>query len=411
MIASLARRVGCTEGQLYTVTTGVVVAAALLWSGISPLPADSFSAFLAAPAATVNRSSPPAAAAAPQPVLPAAAPVSVASYDQVNAAPLTSTDGSSNFSSPTPSEPATFAVVGSPGAPGGLAVAPDGRVLVTTDNGSVRGGRGPSHLFAFASDGRTVGDLTISGQPADHTDGTTGVAVDRDGSTVVLDAATNRVLRVAPDLQSVVTVATIPDLKPCLLGIASKPCEPGVTDNKPALVSAVFDASGSLLVTDAGQATIWRWVPGASAPEAWYQAQDLATGDGPCGLAVEANGNLWFTVGTTLDPNDLRGGALYRLTRAADGAPGDRALVASFAPDDRPGALALSTAGIAYVVVRKSGTIVSIDHGATKPMPTDGLPIPLDAPSALAIAGDRLLVANQSASNDASHWAVLSLPI
>src|SRR5438067_6112773 len=37
MTGSLARRFGCTEGQIYTIVTATVVATILAWSGISPL--------------------------------------------------------------------------------------------------------------------------------------------------------------------------------------------------------------------------------------------------------------------------------------------------------------------------------------------------------------------------------------
>jgi len=412
VIASVARRVGCTEGQVYTIATGVVAAAMLLWSGISPLPSDSFSAFVASPAAITRgaKAAPPTAPTPPvvpapqlmSSLAPASADLATAGY------PL---DSSSVPSSPPSGGPATFAVVGPPGAPGGIAVGPDGRVFVTTDNGDGRGRPGASHVFAFTDGGGAAGDLTLSGQPANHTEGATGVAVDRDGSIVVLDAATDRVLRSAADLSTVTVLATIPDLKPCLLGVAAKPCEPGVTDHAPALVAAAFGGDGSLFVTDTGQATIWRLRPGAAAPEPWYQSQDLATGDGPSGLAFDSDGSILFTAGTTLDPSNVRGGALYRLTLGSDGAAGARTLVASFAPDDRPGALAVGPSGTAYVVVRKTATIVAIAHGATMPVATDGLPMPLDAPSGLALTGDRLLIANGSTSTDASHWAVLSLPV
>ncbi len=39
-----------------------------------------------------------------------------------------------------------------------------------------------------------------------------------------------------------------------------------------------------------------------------------------------------------------------------------------------------------------------------------GDPLPLDAPSGVAVSGTRVLVTNQSSTaNDASHWAVLTV--
>ena len=64
--------------------------------------------------------------------------------------------------------------------------------------------------------------------------------------------------------------------------------------------------------------------------------------------------------------------------------------------------------GAVYVILRGSGTIVTLDSGVVKPFSTTGSPIPLDGPADLAFHNGRLLVTNGSPSNKAAHWAVLS---
>lgn len=313
---------------------------------------------------------------------------------------------------PDAARPATFALIGSPGAPGGIAVAPDGRVYVTTDNGTARGMPGPSKVFTFDSSGGLVGDLTVAGQPDGHRDGLGAVVADpADGIPVVIDRATGRVLRVDPATRAPRGETIVPDVKPCALALDGAPCEPGVIDNRPAPSALAAARSGDVFIADAGQATIWRWRPGQRVPESWYQSTDLAAGDGPAGLAFDGEGRLLFTAGTTLDPNSPGAGALYRLVLDRDGSPGKREFLAGFESNAAPAAIATGRGVPIFVLLRGSGTIVTVANGTVTPFSTAGSPVPVDGPSGLAIHGERLLVTNQSTSNTPSHWAVLSFPI
>lgn len=308
--------------------------------------------------------------------------------------------------------PKVFASVGDPGAPGGLAVLPDGGVAVTTDNGSTRGRTGPSVVFEFNSRGHGKKAITISGQPANHKDGLGAAAVSPlDGKLYVVDVDDSSVLRIDPATGSQAVAVTVANVAPCVVSVSQAPCEPGVIDHQPALSALAFDPSGNLYIADAGQATIWRWHPGESAPESWYSSTDLATGDGPSGLSLAADRSLLFTAGSTLDTANPDAGGLYRLGINGDGTAGSRSLVSAFSTSDNPGPVATGPDGSIYVVLRGSGTMDMVHNGQTAPFPTGGTSVPVDSPSALAVSGGRLLVANGLAASDPTRWAVLSFPV
>lgn len=413
----VAERLGCTEGQAYTAAVGLVLAVVL--------------AVGAVPAALRTKPVPDAAASPPPSrVATRTTPATVGPVPAAGPALAVPTIANGSGSNPTTTTPiaagahstavvplgtiTTFATVPTPGAPNGLAVRADGSVLVTTGNGTARGAPGPSHLFSYSTSGALVADVAVEGQPDGHADGLTGAAVDpTDGSIVVLDAATGRVLDHDPVGLAVTVRTTLIDLPPCLLALGAPACEPGLLDHKPLPTAAVFDRTGTLYISDPAQATIWRQPRSASQAEAWYQSTDFATGDGPTGLAWDRGGDLEFTVGKSLDRDNPDAGGLYRLTVNADGTPGARALAAKFNLDDEPGAIATGQSGTTYIILRGSGSIVSIGPdgqptGRIDP-PGSGA-TPIDTPSALALRDGELLVANQS-PNTPSRWAVLAITV
>jgi sugar lactone lactonase YvrE len=411
MLGAVAKRLGCTEGQLYTMATGLAVAAWLGLAGRAPAPANA----LPQPLPQVQPSATPTSSVVVVPTAP---------VPTLTAVPLPPTSGSpppgvvppAGFTPQPTSEP-TFAQrpvlarIGSPGAPGGLAVTSDGQLYVGTDNGTARGVPGASKLFQY--DGRTGALRTqtvISGQPRGHADGLGALAA---GPTAVyaVDIDASRVLRIDRVTHSQTLATAVPDLKPCLVTPGANPCEPGALDHAPTLTALALDDSGALFIADSGQATIWRLPAGGHAVSPWYQSMDFATGDGPAGLVLDSAGAVLVTVGTSLDAGNPSMGGLYSIARGADGGPGARTLLASFTPSEKPGPLALDTSGVVYVILRGTGSIVSVDSGTSTRLTTASSPIPLDDPSALAVAGDRLLIANRGTNNNASHWAVLSFPL
>ena len=420
-VALVARRLDCTEGQLYTMVIGLVLALLLAVPGIPAVLGDR-------PTSERGRMGlrpyvePPAAGTS---LSPGGARTSTgdtgtfAAYAPPLAGSVRIEGPVRAEAGPTPSDvevpPGTigvFARVGPPGAPGGLAVATDGTVFVTTDNGAGRGGRGPSHLFAYRADGTLLADRTIAGQREEREGGLTGAAVDPlRGDVAVLDPASARILRIDISSGAQTLLATIPDLPACLASLGAGLCHPGIDDRKPYPVSAVYDRLGNLFLTDPAQDTIWRLRPGARSPEVWYQSLYFSAGDGPYGIAVDG-GAIEFTVGTSIDPSAFDAGGLYRLAVNDDGSAGGLTLVHAFGPGDHPGALAAADSGASYVVLRNSGAIVSFAPDGTvsgRIDPPGTGPIPLDAPSAIAHVPGALLVANGRTSADPSRWAVLEV--
>jgi len=438
-IAPVARRLGWTEGQAYTAAIGLVLAVWLAATGLpavlSAHPAVLAAApavpapLLSAPSTTIPQATATATATgtlatgtpAPAPgpsVAGRLAPGVVAAPPALTVAngpaPPPFVPAPTILASPaTAAAPGTislFTRVGPPGAPGGLAVGADGTVYVTTDNGTSRGDPGPSRIFAFQPDGSGAGSRAVTGQSSGHADGLTGAAVNPvTGDVTVLDPDTARVLGIDMVTGAQTVVATIPDLPACLVSLAASPCEPGLDDHKPAPAFAAYDSSGDLFVTDPAQDTIWRVGAGDKTAAVWYQSDDFTTGDGPDGLVVSPTA-VAFTVGTTLDPSAPDGGALYRVAIGAGGVAGVRTLVRSFGRDSEPGALAVGSSRTAYVVLRHTGSIMSIaPSGSTIKTitPPGGGPVPLVLPAAVAIIPGALLVANQGST--ASQWAVLAI--
>ena len=422
----MIRRIGLTEGQAYTAVIALVVAIVLAATGIpSVLGTRTVSAaasnpLVPRPDATAATSSPPSASATP--VAPTAA-IAAQRPSRPLASPSSPTGAPglppSITASPSDVTPAllaisVFARIDAPGVPGGLAIAADGTVYVTTDNGTARGDRGPSHVFAFDPKGARIADRAIDGQPDGHVNGLTGAAVDpATGELAVLEPDTGRVIGIDMASGAQRVIVTIPDLPACLVSLGASPCQQGAEDRKPFLAAATYDSAGNLFVTDPSQDTVWRFHAGDTLPQVWHQTPFFSGGDGPYGLALD-DGAVELAVGTTFDPAAPTSGGLYRVAINADGSAGAMTLVASFPRGDEPGALALGNSGAAYVVLRGPGAIVAITPGGKVSWqidpPGDGS-VPLDVPSGLALVAGRLLVTNEGAGKDAAHWAVLAVSV
>ncbi|MDQ1422990.1 MAG: hypothetical protein QOD72_488, partial [Acidimicrobiaceae bacterium] len=105
---------------------------------------------------------------------------------------------------------------------------------------------------------------------------------------------------------------------------------------------------------------------------------------------------------------------LYRVAVNGDGSAGALTLLAPFPRGDEPGPLAVGSTGSAYVVLRTTGAIVAIAPGGSEAWritPPGQGPIPIDAPSAVALVPGRLLVTNEGSGTDPSRWAVLAVAV
>jgi streptogramin lyase len=413
-VAAMAAFAGCTEGQLYTMLVALAIAVALAVSGI--------------PAVLRERESGSAAGAGLR-------PFSSGESEQQSAAPVVAATGSSpavesevigptrvtaprraaSSASSSTRLPGVFARVPSPGAPGGIAVAPDGTVYVTTDNGTAAGERGPSHVFGFSARGALVSDRIAGDQRADHRFGLSGIAVDPlRGDVTVLDRDGARVIAVDSRSGVMREVTKVPDLPACVISVGAAACQSGVEDRAPMPIAAAYAPDGTLFFTDPAQETVWRLRPGAATPEIWFQSPYFTQGDGPFGIDVQERA-LTFTVGSTVDPSAFGGGGgLYRVPIGDDGSAGDLALVHAFASGDAPGAVAVAPNGSSYVLLRGRNAIVLVapDGTTTKTIePPAGSAVRLDSPFALALVLGALLVANGHGSTDTGRWAVLEIPL
>src|SRR3954451_3347430 len=80
-----------------------------------------------------------------------------------------------------------FAKIGAPGQPEPVAVGPDGRVYVGTNQLGHGDASAPSKVFALSEKGELVREYELQGQPLEEDHGIQGLAVDRDGLLYVLD--------------------------------------------------------------------------------------------------------------------------------------------------------------------------------------------------------------------------------
>jgi len=417
-LTALAERLGLSTGQAYTVVTGLVVAVALVGVGLPPVvgrhvvaPAEA-----AAPTSSAADGTPPATAPeAPLPVVELPAPSSFGftpssrTYDTTGATP--SVPARSLTSAIPLGTTARFAMVPDPGAPSGVAIGADGTVYVATGNALTRGGSGDGVVQAFDPTGRLRRSWTVAGMAATRSIGLTDVVVDGTGAVWVLDASTSRVLRIEPGVAAPVVVATVPDLPSCAFGLASPPCEPGLSNGAPELRGLAIRPQGGVYVADRVQGTIWS-VDRLGAVQPTVSLDDRLAGEGPVDVAVMGDGSLVATVSARLGsvPTGLPAVVRVPVDGDAFGAP---TVVTDLASGDAPQAVVATASGRVYVALSGVNEVVDVglDQG-DQVRHGPGLDPPFDVPVGLALRDGSLLVTNQGAANaDASHWLVLALGV
>lgn len=436
----LARLLGCTEGQVYTVALATFLALAAALVGLPPTMRDVVPTARTPSASAVATPTPPAETAAegtdvPTPVARPAqvahATVAGATAEVAPAAPARGVTGETAEApavippapTPTPAVPpatglgpaGVAARVGEPGAPDGVAVDGAGRVYVTTNNGTLRGGAGPSKVLRYGPDGTLEREITVAGQDAARPGGLTGALVAPDGGVLVLDSAPARVLRLDLDRSEQSTHAVLADLPACGPTALANACEAGMDDD-PAPRAMALAADGALFVTDSGQGLVWR-IRGAGAPEPWFVFPAGEAASGPTGIAIDGEGDVLVVTSMALQ-GDAGRGLVQRIDVRPDGTAGARSTLASTDMLSGPVGLAVTADGAIVVAFTASNVLVLLGPDGTErarltaAQVEEHAEVPLDGPTGVAIRDRSVLVTNQSpTANDRSHWVVFGIPL
>lgn len=183
-----------------------------------------------------------------------------------------------------------FARVPPPGQPEGIAVSPADRMVYvgTNPNSLPTSSQPPSKVFAFARDGALEREWTITGQDkSSGTYGLYGLAFDGNGILYALDRSPPRVIRLDPHTGAQSDYARFPDVPPCSTGHAGE-CSETIADQPAFPNYPAFGPDGTLYVTDALQAALWRIPPGGGRPE-------LLLTDPRLDSAVAGPNGLWLS--------------------------------------------------------------------------------------------------------------------
>ena len=317
---------------------------------------------------------------------PAAAPFS--SSPSFSGGSFSISAATSSNSDPSLGAPSAFATVAAPGGPAAIAVGRDGAVWVATDPAS-----GPGTLLRYDAKGALRATHVLAGVTA----GITAVIASPSGAVYLASRAPAAVLRFDPATGKVATVATIPDVRPCLPPVVADQCDGAVVDGAPVPAGMAFDTSGALFVADAGQGAIWRVPAGGGAIGQYTVNRDWtspARAAGPVGLAFDGAGDLVVVVRGLLTEDK---GGVYLITPGADGRPGDVKELARTADGERPTGVAVGSSGRVYLSLAGVGRVIVLGPDGTelgRSPGTDGAA--LDTPDGLAFIGDDLLVAIQA---------------
>jgi len=109
-----------------------------------------------------------------------------------------------------------YTKVGAPGQPEPVAIGPDNRVYVGTNQLGHGDADAPSKVFAYSLRGNLVREYELEGQPLEEDHGIQGLALDRDGLLYALDrSADPRVVVLDPATGVQRVYARFRDVPPC----------------------------------------------------------------------------------------------------------------------------------------------------------------------------------------------------
>jgi sugar lactone lactonase YvrE len=312
-----------------------------------------------------------------------------------------------------------FARVPTPGQPEPVAVGPDRRVYVGTNQQSHGDASAPSQVFVFDRRGHLRRAIELRRQRLDENHGIQGLVFDGEARLYALDrSAAPRVVRINPRTGRQRDYARFRDVPSCSAAGGSRDCSATLGDLPAAPDYAAFAPDGSLYVTDIDQALIWRVPPDGGRPRVWFSHPSLESVFGPNGIQVMRDGRTLLFANTVGSQSSgyFPAGALYTLRIGQDRRP--RALTELWLsrPADGPDGFAIGRSGRIYVALAGANQIAVISPDGEElarvpatPADNLGFEVPLDGPASVAFLGRRLLVTNQSLGGNPSSWAVIDV--
>jgi SMP-30/gluconolaconase/LRE-like protein len=315
-----------------------------------------------------------------------------------------------------------FARVGPPGQPEPVAIGPDGRVYVGTNQLGHGDADAPSKIFAFAHSGDLIREYVLAGQPLDHSHGIQGLAFDHDGLLYALDrSADPRVVVINPATGEQRRYASFRDVAPCGVapGTPGGDCSDTRLDGPAGPDYATFSPSGDLYVSDIDQGLIWKVRKGGGRAQIWLTDARLESLYGPNGIQFTADGRTLLFANTASNPGagNAFTGRLYTVPVQPDGSAGKLTQVWESLPLDAPDGIAIARSGNVYVALAGTNQVLVLSPHFVElaRTPRDAAAnlaeeIPLDGPGSVAFLGDRLLVSNHSPMRgDPKSWAILDV--
>ena len=246
-----------------------------------------------------------------------------------------------------------FTKVGQPGQPEPIAIGPDRRVYVGTNQLGHGDTDAPSRVFAYNLRGRLVRQYVMKGQPLAENHGIQGLAFDRDGLLYALDRSANpRVVVFDPATGGQRVYSRFRDVPPCN-GPSTGNCSQTILDMPAGPDYAAFGPGGALYVTDIDQALIWKIPKGGGRPSIWLTDPRFESLYGPNGIQFKRDGRTILFVNTASNPNagNTLTGRIYQVRIGRGGAPVDLKQVWESRPVDAPDGLAIARSGRIYVAL------------------------------------------------------------
>jgi sugar lactone lactonase YvrE len=314
-----------------------------------------------------------------------------------------------------------FTRVGQPGQPEPIAIGPDRRIYVGT-NQLLHGDRdAPSKIFAYSPRGNLVRSYVIKGQPLDEEHGIQGLAFDGRGRLFALDRSGNpRVLVINTKTGSQRTYSRFRDVPPCPLDGPIRNCSATLSDRTAEPDYAAFGPGGALYVSDIEQALIWRVPRGGGRPSVWITDPSFESPFGPNGVQFMAGGRrlLLAVTATRPDSGEAGAGALFEIPLVGRRRrAGEPKLFWRSRPFDGPDGFAIARSGRVYLALAGTSQVAVISPQGEEiarvpadPIANQTEEIPVDAPGSVAFFGRRVLVTNHSAlAGNPESWAVLDV--